>query len=478
MYGLKEKDLKEIQKKHEVQRDYLDNHIFTTATGQVKSLLDVSFSANHSERYYSELLNKINTINDIIATEETLYQPIFITITLDGYFRDFLKGNFTRYDEKKHLKYIPNNDRFGALRDKITKKEKFTIKDLYNVLNFQLNRFQKSNIFKKIKEDGHKAHYIRVCEPHKKDGVPHLHLMLYVPVKYVNTLKDFYISYFPAPQNIKPLDKNIDDGQLKGFQWEIKSAPAYILKYIFKSFLNVQNETELDYLQAWYIQNRILRIVTSHSLVPAWVYRKIAPLENDWFYLTDIKNNFISEWSKEDDYIRLEDEYNRTLEYQKGIYKLYYKDRIIKQFGTLKEDKPVDVNATINLKYKKRIKEPKIIIDGKQFMMTYNELIPIFKFGFLTPVHQLKPIKYTSNIELYKDYISMENKDIDLIDLKHYALVKNELIRRNQISGEILPINNYVVTAPKIIIYDDNDHTKDLIKASDCSAIQFKKFYH
>ena len=92
----KRKRFKTNSKKHEVQRDYLDNHNFTTATGQVKSLLDVSFSANHSKRYYSEIINKINTINDIIAMEETQYQSIFITVTLDGYFRDFLKGNFSR----------------------------------------------------------------------------------------------------------------------------------------------------------------------------------------------------------------------------------------------------------------------------------------------------------------------------------------------------------------------------------------------
>jgi hypothetical protein len=488
MYGLKEKDLIQIQKKHEMQRDYLKNHNFETGSGQIKTLLDVSFSANHSKRYYSELLNKINTINDLIASEEIQYQSIFITITLDGYFRDFLKGDFKRYDEKKHSKNIPNNDRFGALRDKITKKEKFTIKDLYNVLNFQLNRFQKSNIFKKIKEDGHKAHYIRVCEPHKKDGVPHLHLMLYVPVKYVSTLKDFYISYFPAPQNIKPLDKSIDDGQLKGFQWEIKSAPAYILKYIFKSFLNVQNETELDYLQAWYIKNRILRIVTSHSLVPAWVYRKIVPLEKDWFYLTDIRNNFISEWSKEDDYIRLEDQYNRTLEYKQGIYKLYYKDRIIKQFGTKKiiiKSPKIQINGVnyllsdkkdqfiiksfvftsyitkkLNMKYKKRIKEPKIIIDGINYIQKENKLEKIFI---------KKPIIYTSNIELYRDYISMENKDVDSIDLNHYALVKNELIKRKLISGDIVNIDDYnfhsiFETASKLEILEKN-LSKSLKKA-------------
>jgi hypothetical protein len=39
----------------------------------------------------------------------------------------------------------------------------------------------------------------------------------------------------------------------------------------------------------------------------------------------------------------------------------------------------------------------------------------------------------------------MENKDVDSIDLNHYALVKNELIKRNQIQGEILSLSNYKI---------------------------------
>ena len=91
MYGLTEKDLKEIQKKHNIQREYLSNSTFETSNGQIKSLLDVSFSANHSERYYSEIINKVNTLNDLMNSDiDVTYKPVFITITLDGFFRDFL----------------------------------------------------------------------------------------------------------------------------------------------------------------------------------------------------------------------------------------------------------------------------------------------------------------------------------------------------------------------------------------------------
>jgi len=466
MYGLKEKDLIQIRKKLEVQKDYLKNHNFVTQNGEFKSLLDVSFSANHSERYYAEIINKINTINDIIGMSEVDYQPVFLTITLDGFFRDFLKGDFKRYSFDKHSKTIPNNDIYGYLRDKISNKEKFKIKDLYNVLNFQLNRFRNSKPYQKIKKDGFKVHYIRVCEPHKKDGVPHLHLMLYIPKQYLMSIRATFIKYFPAPQNVKPLNTNNLDEQLKGFQWEIKSAPAYVLKYIFKSFRNVKEDKDLDYLQAWYIKNRILRVVTSHSLVPCWVSRKMFPLEKDWFHLTDIKRNYAAEWSKEDDYIRFEDDYGNIIMYDKGVYKKFYKDRLLKEFGTKKEDKPVDIKASIHLKYKKKIKEPKIVIDDIDYIM---------KDGKLQRLFIKNSVSFTSSIMLYKEFLKMERLDPDLFDLNRYALVKNELIKRNYIEGEILPLSAYATNIPKTIYYDDNDHTKDLISKSNESTFIFKK---
>lgn len=453
MYGLTKLDLKAIQKKHELQRNFLSNSTFETSTGQIKSLLDVSFSANHSPRYYTELLNKINTLNDLMNSDiNTNYKPVFITITLDGFYRGFLNGHFNKYDEKKYFKQIPNNERFGFLRDKIKNKQKFSIKDLYNVLNFQFDLFRKSQVFKDIKNNKHKIHYIRVSEPHKKDGVPHLHIMMYVPIQYVDKLKQFYIKYFPAPQNLKPLNPSLNDGQLKGFQFDIKSAPAYILKYIFKSFLDVKNQNEIDYLQAWYIKNRILRVVTSHSIIPAWVYRKLIPLEKDWYYLTDILKNSVSkkeylenkkfslqdfsfcEWSKEDDYIKFEDDTNRILEYNKGIYKIYYKTRLLKSFGTEKKEKLKDINATFKLKYKKKIKEPKIYIDNKPFKMINNNLVPAYLF---------KPIRYRTNYDLYNTFRKLENMDIDNINLQYYALINNELIKRNVISGSIISPNIY-----------------------------------
>jgi len=445
MYGITKQDLKYIQKKHEFQRDYLNDNFFTSSTGQVKTLLDVSFSANHSKRYYNEIINKINTINDIIASSDTDYSSIFITVTLDGYFRDFLKGNFERflkkdYTDKELKKLIPNNDRFGHLIEKIEKEEKFNIKDLYNVLNFQVNRFQKSKSYTRMRKQGFKPHYIRVAEPHKKDGVPHIHMMLYIPSQFKMQLLETFKEYFPAPQNLKKLN-NTNDGQLQGFQWDIKSAPAYILKYLFKSFLDVEQGKELDELQAWYIKHRILRCVTSHSIVPAWVYRKMFPLDNDWFYLTDIKTSGRCEWSKEDDYILFEDEHNRVLQYEKGIYKLMYKDRILKEFGTKKENKKIDIKTTMAYDLEKEIKQRvkkrldyrnKIVNDSKEQKRVY--LIDGVKYkNHNQQLVEFKPtpiIAQMSNNFLLDYYKELNNKPLKELDSIHYKLVKNQMNKR------------------------------------------------
>jgi hypothetical protein len=440
MYGIKSQDLKFIQKKHQFQRNYLNDKFFTTSSGQVKTLLDVSFSANHSKRYYNEIINKINTINEIIASDIVDYSSIFITVTLDGFFRDFLKGNFKRYKENKYKKFIPNNERFGYLRDKIENGEKFSIKDLYNVLNFQINRFQKSKAYTKIKKQGFKPHYIRVAEPHKKDGVPHIHMMLYIPTQFKEILLQVFKDYFPAPQNLKPL-AGTNDGQLNGFQWDIKSAPAYILKYLFKSFLDVESGNEIDELQAWYIKHRILRCITSHSVVPAWVYRKVYPLEHDWHYLTDIKNNSIFECSREDDYFMFEDEYNRVIKYDKGVYQLFNQDRLIKQFGTKKEDKveiettsKVDYDALIKQRVKKRldyrnkiIRERKeerriYLVDGVKYVNQNKKLVKYTP----TPI-----IAHMSNKFLEDHFKDLNIKPLSSIDSIHYKIVKNEMIKRN-----------------------------------------------
>ncbi len=437
MYGLNKNDLKQIQKKHNIQREYLEESFFVTKNGQSKSLLDVSFSANHSERYYSELLNKINTIDTLILASSVDYDSIFITITLDGFFRDFLKANFKRYNESKHSHLIPNNDAYGYLRDKIRDNVAFNIKDLYNCLNFQLKRFQSSASYRRIKKSGHKPHYIRVCEPHKKDGVPHLHMMLYIPLDFRESILEAYKKYFPAPQNLKPLN-NDNDGQIMGFQWKIKSAPAYILKYLFKTFLDVKNCNDIDYIQAWYIKHRILRVVTSHSLIPAWIYRKAMLLDNDWFYLSDIRESGLAEWSKENDFFHLIDEHCRELIYDSGQYTLLSAGHIIKQFGKKIENiESYKIDITIKKFNKKDTKD-----DDNNIFAGLYKYIPEKSNTFNgVPIVPSK----LKDFQLKRYFDKLLEADIDSISLTHFLLTKNEMISRKLLAEDLQPLNNMEV---------------------------------
>jgi hypothetical protein len=255
------------------------------------------------------------------------------------------------------------------------------------------------------------------------------------------SLLETFKNYFPAPQNLKPLN-NKTDGQINGFQWDIISAPAYILKYLFKSFLDVEQGNELDELQAWYIKHRILRCITSHSIVPAWVYRKMFPLDNDWFYLTDIKNTGRCEWSEEDNYILFEDENQRVLEYDNGVYKLMYKDRILKEFGTKKEEK-VKLNTTCKIKYVKKSKvKPILIING---------------------ITQRPPltVKRMSNNFLVEHSKTINCKSFNSFDPLEYKLVKNEMIKRG-LAGNKIKYPKYETTVASNIITKE-EHTQ-LIK--------------
>ncbi|WP_373033711.1 hypothetical protein, partial [Sulfurovum sp.] len=118
-YRLTENDLNYVKQKMAHQKKYLQDTTFVTGQGQVKSLLDVSFSANHSVRYYAQLANKINTMSDY--AKSIGHVPLFLTMTLDGFYRDFLRGDFKRFKNldkdllAEAYRGIPNNDIYGYL---------------------------------------------------------------------------------------------------------------------------------------------------------------------------------------------------------------------------------------------------------------------------------------------------------------------------------------------------------------------------
>lgn len=129
-FSLSEFDLMNANEKLEKQRLYLLGRQFVSNyTGEIKSFLDYSFSANLSAKYYAELVNRSNVISSFQFDYNL--KPVFLTITLNGCFRKALNGDFSTFKakDKKHLPYL--------LKRKIANEQAFNARDLIMLLNYQ-----------------------------------------------------------------------------------------------------------------------------------------------------------------------------------------------------------------------------------------------------------------------------------------------------------------------------------------------------
>ncbi len=445
-YGLTDQDLDYAQEKVLKQKNYLESNSFFTSTGQELSLLDVSYSANHSSRYYARVLNKVDTFVSYNLSLD--YVPLFLTCTLDGFFRDFLKGDYSRFTDDKrdfYQQHIPNNTQNGLILDAINNKETLTNKDLYKILSHQWNRFTQSYALRKIKKDELTYSYMKVTEPHQ-NGTPHFHVLMYIPREYLSSVYDHFHKCFPAPQNQAPLTQLRNNRQsdqviptkqeTQGFQTSINTSAGYILKYILKSFVDVSKGLDVDYLQAWYIINKIPRINTSQTLIPQDIYHSLSILESDWYYLTDIKYNGYYFRDIDKHYFKLVDTFtNRVLIGDSGSFFIYNNGRLVATYGTKKYHLP-----------KLRLKSFKFTITKPhQFYLLYRYTIYkginySYKRDESTTVYEddtqvcievsdytnpsVKKLSVFSLMELYMNF------DFDKMIPEKFCTVRNEMIDR------------------------------------------------
>ena len=491
-YGLTSEDLKTVQKKIKNQEKYLESNTFVTSSGQSKTLAEVSFGANTSTRYYSRILNKVNTFVSLNLGRD--YKAVFLTVTLDGFFRDFLKGNFIRWtDETKesYKKHIPNNDRHGHYLDLINNHTQLTQKDLYKILSHQLHRFIKSPILQQIRKNGDDYSFIRVTEPHK-DGTPHFHILLYVPEEYMPSVFKAFVKFFPAPQNHKKITKKYNNRiasliyddiyETQGFQIAIRSSTGYILKYILKSFRNLIEDKEIDYLQAWYIHNRIPRIITTHSLIPQDIYKQVSILDNDWYYLTNVKLIDGYESDIDNNYFKFDDGHDRLIVGDSGLYTIYNKGILVKWYGKkkvraakyrLRSFTFTDIKPT-NFKilkkyiiwippYKYSYYRLQTFRDHTQFCFaSLNDFSLTFLDGFADTSKKdyITPVTKLSDLALFDLY---NNFDFDKYHPARYAHVKNEMIDRYLLHTEHVTISDFTSCPFEIreTIEDYHNRVKD-----------------
>ncbi|XOB61554.1 replication endonuclease [Campylobacterota bacterium DY0563] len=392
MYGITKEDMQIIDTKIELQKKYLLSRFFDFGD-DTKTALDFTYSANiNPKKYFAEMNNRINSIFQY--AKDLNLKPVFITLTAPSkYHKLNVNGN---------LKINPNE----------------TAKELTQIWN----KFTSLQIFRRLKKDlGHGLVYFRVYEPHKS-GVPHLHAMLFLPAGYILPVKKKYKEYFTNKNRWGNNKKSIDFK----YTWynSAGGAIAYIMKYVTKTFKN-ENDKDIQYASYWYIKHNIRRFLCSRTLAPITIYRKVRHFfkksNNDYLKVTElIKNNEITRLFED-----------TTYSYMKFNYETGEVDDITvwQKNSDLILNSRIKTKDTFTLKYKKKDKKKPLIAfvsDFEKYM--YSDIQEKF---ILMPVVPSK----LSDYQLQKYYTILDKQDIKTLDLVHFGLVKNEMIKRGMVGN-------------------------------------------
>ncbi len=243
-YGLSLADLEDVEHKLKSQKDFLKfSFLYDRINQNAIPLSDLLISANHSpDRYYAEVQNRVNTLIDIAKQREL--KPLFMTLTLPSEFHKY--------------KTLQRN----GIKDKLVPNPKYNgtpVKEAVKILTKMFAKLRHDRSLKELSKE--QRIYFRVNEPHK-DGTPHTHILMFVPVDRVERVKKAF--------------KRLFDSRANDIQDNIENATSYVMKYINKTLpLSKQkNLSQKDkYLNAWYSKNRVIRFNSSKTLAPLGIYR-------------------------------------------------------------------------------------------------------------------------------------------------------------------------------------------------------------
>ena len=401
MYGITLEDIETINKKIEFQKSYLENFNLDISDKFV-NMLENTYSANlNPKKYFAEINNRVNTM--VSNAKDQGLKPIFITITAPS--------NYHRKYDNGDLHINPND----------------TAKDLTQIWN----KFTNLQVFQKMKKELNiSLTYFRVYEPHKS-GVPHLHALLFLPPEYILRVKKKFYEYFT--------DKSKWGANIGGvgfrYTWykEKGGAVGYVMKYILKTFKDT-NSTAVQHAVYWYIKYNVRRFLSSRTLVPLSVYRKVRYYFKEHHGIDNLK--VITQLFKTGQIQRY---FNNTL-----ITYMFYDEDLgdIKEVILWSKDGDLILNSrihtksdTIKLKYiKKENSKVNIVtfdnVDTFVFSEIQNKYIEIIKI----------PSKLT-NYQLINYYRDLENTPLHKLNLQHFILTKNEMINRELLIGEIQSLN-------------------------------------
>ena len=402
MYGISTYDIQTIDTKLELQRKYIQSRFFDFGD-ETKSAIEFTYSANlNPKKYFAEMNNRINSIFEY--SKQLNLKPVFVTLTAPSkYHKRNVNGD---------LKINPNE----------------TAKELTQIFN----KFTNLRIFQKMKKDlGHGLIYFRVYEPHKS-GVPHLHAMLFLPTDYILDIKKKFFQYFTDKVKWGNNRKSIDFK----YTWynSAGGAIAYIMKYVTKTFKN-ENSKDIQYASYWYIKHNIRRFLCSRTLAPLLVYRKVRH-----FFSQNSSYLEVSRFYERNNQSALKRVFNdNTFSYMKYNIETQQVEEVILWEKNAESvlHKRIKTNTTFKLLYKKHeYKKALTVYVSEQERYVYSENQSKF---VLLPIVPAKLQDY----QLTNYYHILQNRDIDTLDLVHFGVVKNEMIKRGFLIEDLVNLNLY-----------------------------------
>jgi hypothetical protein len=234
-YGMTEELKHYVDTKLARQKEYLER-FFCPFTGE--SLLSKSLSANvNPKRYFAELNNRVNAFMQYC--KENFLSPVFMTVTLPSEYHP--EKSVGRYHKRV------SNPKWNG---KSPREAMIDLSDMWR-------GFLDLRLLKRIKKVGGRV-YMKTVEPHGS-GVPHLHVMMWIPKPFIIPLQKLFKKYFSGRTTFK-----------YKFDGDEGGAVAYIMKYLNKTFKHAQTDEMTDEAY-WCAYYGIRRFTTSRTL-PALKY--------------------------------------------------------------------------------------------------------------------------------------------------------------------------------------------------------------
>ncbi|QKF77618.1 hypothetical protein [Arcobacter defluvii] len=253
--------------KEQKQKSYLEHHKFINLSK--KETLSINYDFEKKYKEYSKITEqRALTIQELAKRKE--FCSVFITLTLPSKYHPFRsvatqKGRLYVEDNKDFI--------FGSLKEAVSYGYK-ELNNIYQTFYKRVKNYVKNDLY-----------YIKAVENHST-MIPHLHLVLYFPFEYLDSVKGVFkrvVEHFK-------LDRT--DLEEVAFKDNVNYASKYLLKYIIKDLNNGSDIFKARVLDGWKRFHKI-RVLTS-SLLPlnVMVYKKIY---NSVSFIEKNKINFKSD---------------------------------------------------------------------------------------------------------------------------------------------------------------------------------------